>query len=84
MNIGVLLKFRRREESFWADDAFERSVGGIRVHLLVDFQTAFRFIELQALIALKVPRFTVEVLVSKEVRFLEKAFITLRAVVVSV
>lgn len=54
------------------------------MNLLVDFQTSFGLVEFQALITLKVSRFTVEILMTEEVRFLKEAFITLRAVVVAI
>jgi hypothetical protein len=54
------------------------------VDLLVDLQTSLRLVELQAEIALVVTRLAVEVLVAEEMRLLEEALITLRAVVVAV
>lgn len=84
VDVGVLLQLRRRQEALLADITFERALVGIGVDLLVDLQAALGLVELQALIALKVARLAVEVLVAQQVGFLEEAFITLRAVVVAV
>ena len=54
MNVLVLLEFGRAEKSLLALLTFPRSVRGIGVDLLVDFEASFCFVELQALVTLEV------------------------------
>lgn len=84
VNVCMLLKLRRGQKAFLTDITLERAIRRIRMDLLVNLQASFRLVKLQALIALKVSRFTMEILVTEKMRFFEEALFTLRAVVIAI
>lgn len=77
VNVCVLLQLRRGQETFLTNFALEWSVRWIGMNLLVDLQAPFRLVELQALVALKIARFAMKVLMTEQMRFLKETFVTL-------